>query len=585
MTSPQELDVAPSTLTKWNAALASGNPFRIAQTARSLADLKNKVDTDFHFRVCDKMWVPMGEIGSDLIRGRGTDPRNNTPTGELVLKGSSDLIPTFMGCRNTMVGVEVETAGLKFPFYVKTHKYAYKDSAWTGNVELRGIWDILNYYVIWPSWWLPIQAQPFSHAVFFWALCTCLENMVAECSMRIQSGWLEFINNGLSLNPDISAWFGTILQALERDGLSPQTFTRMLKTPMYVSRHNPFLDTSPLYGRTVRMETVGKVITEATRPYGVDTRVDLWRPGDPQPDAYANLDRPTYVFSTRDRSQITGPFGNVLDSVLRTVVDLGGSLGGIFNRVVDQVPGMDGVFTSDLLGVDFEQPYAIMIAPDQKMLEDGTVVSEDSAIIECEITDHTPEGWQHIIGGRSPKWLNDLMNATFAWLIDSLMIVVGFSGIPSDLLAGFLNNAFFAFQLVQVYQVRDDVGPYHPAIERFYPTESAPYNIETVFAFINAIFDARGYTTAVVKFRNGAQYALGRDIFKGGLMSLVYLARTKMVTDYIELVEWDIDENKRDVLVQLGDGRKDEAPLAKIQRLVTSAFEAISVWSLAPQSG
>jgi hypothetical protein len=177
------------------------------------------------------------------------------------------------------------------------------------------------------------------------------------------------------------------------------------------------------------------------------------------------------------------------------------------------------------------------------------------------------------------------MNATFAWLIDSLMIVVGFTGIPSDLLAGFLNNAFFAFQLIQVYHVRDEVGPYHPAIERFYPTESAPYNIETVFAFINAIFDARGYTTAVVKFRNGAQYALGRDIFKGGLMSLVYLARTRMVTDYIELVEWDIDETKRDVLVQLGDGRKDEAPLAKIQRLVTSAFEAISVWSLAPQNG
>lgn len=105
-----------------------------------------------------------------------------------------------------------------------------------------------------------------------------------------------------------------------------------------------------------------------------------------------------------------------------------------------------------------------------------------------------------------------------------------------------------------------------------------------MFAFINAIFDARGYTTAVVKFRNGDQYALGRDIFKGGLMSLVYLARTRMVTDYIENVEWDIDQNKRDVTVQMGDGRKDEAPLAKIQRLITSAFEAISVWTLSPQS-
>lgn len=406
--STPELDVAPSTLAAWNAALASGDPFRIATTARSLADLKDKVDTDFRVTVCDKMWTPLGQIGSDLIRGRGTDPRNNTPTGQLVLKGSSDLIPTFMECRNTMIGVEVETAGLRFPFYVKSHSYKYQDHAWTGNVELRGIWDILNYYVIWPSWWLPIQAQPISHAVFLWALCTVLENMVAECAIRLQSGWLEFINNGLSLNPDISAWFGTILQALKRDGLSIQTFTRMLRTPVYVSRTNPFLDTSPMFGRTVRMETVGKVITEATRPYGVDTRMDLWRPGDPQPDAWTQnffpLDQPTYVFSTRDRSQIEGPTKTVLDSVLRTVVDLGGSIGGIFNAIIDQVPGMDGVYQSPILGVNFEQPYAIMVAPDQRMLDDGTVVSEDTSILECEIIDHTPEGWQHIIGGRSPKW-------------------------------------------------------------------------------------------------------------------------------------------------------------------------------------
>lgn len=177
------------------------------------------------------------------------------------------------------------------------------------------------------------------------------------------------------------------------------------------------------------------------------------------------------------------------------------------------------------------------------------------------------------------------MNATFAWVIDSISIVIGFSGIPSDLLSGFLNNAFFAFQLIELYDRRNDMGPYHPAIERFYPTASAPYNIETVFAFINAVFDSRGYTTAQVKFRNGAGgYALGRDIFRGGLMSLVYRGRRYMVTDYIEDIEWEIDDTKRDLYVMLGDGRKDQAPLARIQQLVTAAFEAINVWTLAPQS-
>lgn len=389
-------------LARWQSALDSGDMTRIATVARQLADAKSKVDIDFDFIVCDKLWRPQDRIGGDLMVGSGVDPRNDTPTGVLTLKGGSPLIDTFMDCRNTMVGVIVETAGLRFPYYAKKHSYKYVDGAWTGTVQLKGIWDILNYYIIWPSWWLPIQTQPFSHAVYMWALCTVLENMVAECAMRLQSGIWEFVNNALSLNPDIRAWFGTLLE-------SNGNIFQMLKTPTYVVRTNPLLDTSPLFGRTVRMESCGTVIKDITRAYGVDTRMDLWLPkglngknvDDPQPDRWANLTQPTYVFSTRDRSQIEGPTKTVADAVLRTVVDVQGSLLG---RALDpllnprgQNPALpDGAYEAQRLGINFVPPYGILIAPD-----DG----EDSSIIECEINDHTPEGWQHIIGGRSPKWL------------------------------------------------------------------------------------------------------------------------------------------------------------------------------------
>ena len=176
------------------------------------------------------------------------------------------------------------------------------------------------------------------------------------------------------------------------------------------------------------------------------------------------------------------------------------------------------------------------------------------------------------------------MNAFFAWIIDAIQILLGFTGVPSDLLAGFLNNSFLAFQLVQHYDRRNAVGPYHPGIEQFHATASAPYNIETMFAFINALFDSKGYTAAQVVFRNGEQYAYGRDVFRGGLMSVVYRGRTRMVTDYIENAMWRITPDEREVMIQMGDGRKDEAPLAKIQRLITSAFEVINVLTLAPQS-
>jgi hypothetical protein len=179
------------------------------------------------------------------------------------------------------------------------------------------------------------------------------------------------------------------------------------------------------------------------------------------------------------------------------------------------------------------------------------------------------------------------MNATTAWLIDSISIIIGFTGIPSDLLAGFLNNSFLAFQMIQHYERRNAVGPYHPGIETFTATTSAPYNIETIFAFINKLWDTRGYSAAVVRINAAgpnAQYALGRDIFKGGLMSLVFRGRTKILTDYIESVTWRITPTTRELIAQLGDGKRDEAPLAKHQRFVTAIFESINTLTLAPQS-
>jgi hypothetical protein len=578
---------APTTsgqLARWSSALLSGDQSRIAETARSIAESSSKHDTEYRFTIYDRMWIRMGDITGWVIESTGTDPRNITPTAKITVKGNCPFTAALAECRNTMVGIVVETAGQRYPLYVTDFYEVYKDGAWTGEIELKGIWDILNYYVIWPEWFLPLATQPVSHAVFIWALCTCLEAMVSECALRIQSGLWEFVNGVTSLDPDIRTWFGTMLQNIQNNGANIGTITTALNTPVYVVRHNPFLDTSPLIARTVRMETCGAVIGDVTRAYGVDTNMTLFLPGDPQPDEWSNLTQPTYVFSTVDRSQIKGPFSNVLDSVLRTVVDAQGSLfGNVFDPFLNpngQNPALpDGAFEAETLGVNFVAPYAIVVAPD-----DG----QDSAIISCRIGHHTPMGWQHIIGGRSPKWLNDLINATTAWLIDSISIIIGFTGIPSDLLSGFLNNSFLAFQMIQHYDRRNAVGPYHPGIETFTATASAPYNIESVFAFINKLWDTRGYTSAEVVINAAgpnAQYALGRDIFKGGLMSLVFRSRTLIITDYIERVTWRITRTERTLIAQLGDGKRAESPLAKHQRWLTGAFESINTLTLSPQSG
>jgi hypothetical protein len=550
--------------------LRSINDWQIAREADLIAETKTAIKKDWLIKTYDKFWTPTGELGDDLMELSGTDPRNNLPTAVLKIKGNSDKVALFEACTTTMVGVTVETQGLRYAFYVDSFDYEFDGKSWVGTASLKGVYDILNYLQIWPNYLLPIQAQVPSHAVYLWALCTVIESMVSECALRIQSGINEFLNNALSLNLDFRTWIGTLLQS------NGNIFT-MLKTPVYVVRTNPLLDTSPTVVRTVRMESCGTVIADVSRAYGVDTRVDLWLPGDDQPDQWGDLDQPTYVVTVKDRSQIEGPTKTVLDSVIRTVVDLGGSFFANLPPVIQQVPGMDGVYESPLLGVNFVPPWAVLVAPEPELGEKGSISS-------CKISHHTPRGWQMIQGGRSPKWLNDLMNATYAWLIDSISILIGISGIPSNLLEGFLNNAFLAFQLVQHYDRRNSVGPYHPAIEVFSATASSPYNIEALFAFINMLWDTRGYVSAQATFRNGEIYTLGKDVFRGGLVSVLYRGRRKLLTDYIENVMFRITPTERDIMCQIGDGKAEESPLARHQRFITGLIESFNVLTLAPQS-
>jgi hypothetical protein len=540
-------------------------------------------NTDVKVTVCDAFWNEIGVAGN-YIEVSGTIPRNAAPQATLKLPENHWLDPYLSQCENTMVGVIIETDGISEAFYVKRHREKLdEDGKVTLTSELVGIWDILNYLPIWPSWYLPIATQPFSHAIYFSPLCSVIEAMAAQQSFRIQSGMWEFFNNALSLNPDVRAWLGTMLQAIKND---PQTGS-VLKTPLYVVRTGVLTDSSPLFCRTVRMETVGQVIADITKAYGVDVRVYLWRPGMEQPDKYANLTHHTYVMTVKDRSQIEGPTKTALDSALRFLVDTQGSLLGktldpLLNPNGESAP--EGVYIAPALGLVFVPPYAQLETPDT-IVADGEVIRSKSALMTYEIVRSTPLGWQHIIGGKSPKWLNDLMNAFYSFVIDAAQIILGFTGVPSNLLDGFLNDAFFAFQLIQHYSRRDDVGPYHPAIEVFTPTNSSPYNIEALFQLIQVLWDSRGYTTAVATFRGqNGPFKLGRDIFPGALMSLVYASRTKVFTDHIELVSFKSNRTSRELTVQIGDGKPIQHPIVELKRNVSEVIAAVNIATLAPSS-
>jgi hypothetical protein len=225
--------MASNELAVWNADLQSGDKRRVMKTAKRLADINKQVPPEWIFTRTDRFWNrAYSELTSDLIEASGTDPRNASGSAMLKIKSGSRHNPYLADCDKTMVGVIVETAGIKMPHYVFTHRQRYENSAWTYTSELHGIADIFKYLIIFPTWWLPIQVQPISHAVLAGPIVTVLENVISECALRIQSGIMDFFNNALSLDLDVRTWIGTWMQAAERDGLSIDTFIRMLKTPL-----------------------------------------------------------------------------------------------------------------------------------------------------------------------------------------------------------------------------------------------------------------------------------------------------------------------------------------------------------------
>ena len=554
--------MAPIDVTKLKTAI-EGQKFDAEVEATLLARRIAAEPTQIVVRVYDKFWTCIGEAG-DYIDLTASHPRNKVPVLTMNFKGNDPLVPLLRKCRKEVVGLTVEVGAIRWAFTVDTATYRLNNGQRTLEIKALGIYDYLSYLQVWPNFLLPIQAQIPSKAVYVGPLCTVIEVMIAEQAFRLQTGLWELVNNLGSLNLDWRAWFGAQLE--NRGGPFD-----ILTTPIYVVHTNPLFDQSPFVAITSRMESVASVIEKLVKSYGVTVEMTLWLPGDPQPDQFANLTLPTYVVRVVDRSNLTGPTGTILDSIVKQLVVLEQSvLGGVLSPMMnsDGVYAPDGVYIEPAIGVDFVTPWALLIDHPRGPMEN------------FEIVDHHPQGWQIIIGGRSPKWINDLINATTSWLLDCIMIVVGLTGVPSNLFDGLFNDVLLSFQLIENFNRRADMGPYGRP-EKFVATGAAPSNVDALFSFISAMWDSRGYRSAVCQFRNGFPYSVGRDIFPGSIMSVA--ENGTLYSDYVEQIV--ITDNRKErckVIVMIGDNKAEEAPIARFQRLITGIQEAVNVLTLAP---
>jgi hypothetical protein len=154
---------APTTsgeLARWSSALLSGDQSRIARPrGRSPSQLQARHRVPVHH--LRRMWVRMGDITGWVIEApaptRATSPpQPSSPsraTARSRLRSRSAATPwSASSSRPPASG----TRSTSTDFYE-----VYENGAWTGEIELKGIWDILNYLVIWPSGSCRLQPSRF----------------------------------------------------------------------------------------------------------------------------------------------------------------------------------------------------------------------------------------------------------------------------------------------------------------------------------------------------------------------------------------------------------------------------------------
>lgn len=539
--------------------------------------------TEIIVTVYDKFYNAIGECG-DYSSLACSFPRNQVEAGKLEIPKSSPNAAVMLTVSDSnTVPITIEIGNLLWSGRVKIahDNFNENDKADFIECELEGDYAWLMKILAWPDFLTPLAVQFPPRGVAIGPAISCLKFLAGTQAFRLQSGLWDIVNQISSLDLDWRTWFGT---ALMQDPAGPDgvfdlsDVMRMLRTPLYVVPTDPLTDTSEFISINWRMDKLGTLFEQTLKDNGLYAVVKLWRLGDPQPSddpvlkAFP-LTSATLVLDIYDRMGVIGPTGTFLDGILRTTVDLEGS---VFGDVLSPFLNPDGQYAPEgwniapAIGVDFVAPWTIFNADNPQ------------SGIKGRLSHHYPEAWRVIIGGHSPKWLDDLINATMSYLLDMVLIVVGLTGIPSNLFDGLFNDVALAFQLADNYDRRVAMGPYgYPEV--FVATTTAPYNIDAIFALIREQWNTRGYIAGQVTFRQGEPYEVGRDIFPGALVSII--RDGKIYTDYVDNITiTDTRTERAEVWVQVGDGTQQEAPIVKVQRKITSYEEAFNILTLATGS-
>jgi hypothetical protein len=553
----------------------SSYPELASAAAWQAAQIQNRPPTNIEVTFYDAFYNQIGQC-TDYISLEAEFKRNDMGQATIVLKSSDPLCPLIMQCVTTTVPVTIQLgANMRWSGRVNSYAYSLDDKNTTLTVQCVDDFTWFSRIMVWPNYLLPIQVQVPTNAIFVGPIISCALTMVAEQAWRLQSGANEFFNNAVSFDLDWEAWIGTFLE-------SNGNTTEMLMCPIVVQNIDPLFDTSPWVALTGRMDKIYDLLKDSLMMYGCSLTAELWLPGDPQPSGdwlvgqiplETDLVQPCILVSCVDRQGVTGPTGTFIDGLIEDTIDLtdsifGTTLAPFLNPNNEYYPANLGINIAPALGVNFVPSWVVF---------NGDESIGDNPLLNYKLTGYHPIAYQVIGGGKSPQWLDDLINATLEFWIDALEITVGFTGIPDSLFDGTFDDLLLAFQLQENYPRRQQLGPY-AFPEYFTKTGASAYTLDEWFALMQAMYDTQGYNCIQLTWENGFPYTVGMDVFLGALVSFVL--NGQLYTDYVYSIKLTDNRTTRaQVEVIVGDGKREVNPILRVVKMLTGLEEVINVLS------
>lgn len=562
--------------------LDSGIPAVQIEAATIAGNVLDNPPDDICVYVGSKTYQPIGEI-NDYLKLMYQFKRNAVGGAEILLKGTDPMVPTLLNCPQTVVPIWIESASANYQTWDEVVA-----GRWSGRVltcedkfgPIEGIPDNrsvntvqvlcvddyswLDKILCWPNFFLPIEIQFPSEALFIGPAVTCVKTLVAEQCFRLQSGIWDIVNDIGSFDFDWTAWFGRLNN-------SGGDLLKMLMTPIVVVPTDPITDTSPWVSFNGRMDTCATLIEQVCKDTGTNVTMTLWLPGDPQPPGLLiPLTVPTIVMDATDNLGVTGPTGTFLDGILQDTVDLqnsvlGQTLSPFLNPSNAYAP--QGINIAPTIGVNFKQPWVVFTD------------DPNSGMLQYSVKGRTSLAYTVVAGGKSPQWIDDLLNLAVGWFIEAITTLIGISGIPSDLFDATIDDVILAFWQSVNGERWSNCGPYAWP-EFFCQTGASAYTLDSWFAMQNAMWDTRGLYTYQWTAFNGFPYLYGKDIVVGQMAS--FANRGLLYTDFVDSVVYMDDRKTRigKLEITVGDGQFVESPVAKLYRKLVSFEKAFQIITL-----